>query len=230
MSKFPELPLRDISEEWQREWDALMEDEWLRGKLLRERVMREHIDYLSQYVPEFFTAVSPGQVVDIGPGVGVLLEIARAMGHEAIGVDALPGSDSGMGATYVRACELMWQRQGLGVLQIGGRRLFELAGTIDDVVLFNMRGSLEQTFCEFFNEPVNHSQDLKWMMGEDLTGALRRMVRFFHGSLRSCGSVVIHANGSRNGRSVDGLLDGLASEAGFRVQLAELRIHKWVKR
>lgn len=198
-----DLMLRDVpNDAWQNEWDGLMADPWLSRKLDRDRRLREHIAYLEEHVPDVLDQESePGLVVDIGPGAGETLDICRVLGHDILGIDAENGR-GGMGDKYLRASQLMCQRQGIPVRYCG---LMALAEDFDEslrgqCVLVNSRGSIEQALSDFMDGPPHDEHhdrsQLRWRNDERTYYAFHRVFSAFYRLLHPGGILLIHANGS----------------------------------
>jgi SAM-dependent methyltransferase len=233
-----DLPLLEANAAWQSAWDTLMSDEWLRKKLNRSRRLQEHWEYVDAYAPELYKA-SSGCVLDLGPGAGELLEIARYYNHNAIGLDA-PDGKGGMGNAYVRACSLMHSRQKLCVTLCGLDALLfgeggeQITDRAEQFVLINSRGSFEQMFADCMEgEPHHLHHDCKRLAWRDtpITRAkLRLFFEFMHNLLRPGGSLLIFANGSANtdvGKRLT--LDAAEEVSGLRLVLDDARILKWQK-
>ena len=216
------------------EWNALMQDDWLRQKLDRARRFREHIEYLNKFFPEF-TECEPGFVVDLGCGAGELLEIARYYGHDIHGIEATSGK-GGMGDNYLEACRIRWRQQDIKVSSIGAPYVFrnppDWLPPRHSCVLINSRGSLEQMFCQHMDgEPhdEHHRADrMTWRISGYLRNDIIRMFLCVYDLIREDGRFVIHANGATNADEMDILLDNVACWVGFtRVHYAP-RERVWV--
>lgn len=229
------LVINPSTPEWDKAYSALADnDAWVRNKLNRQRRYRDHIEYLCQYAPEV-ASLSPGIVVDLGPGGGELLEIAAALGHFGLGVDS-PVGEGGMGDRYLRASKLWWQRQRLDVLECGARDWFQTLARahIEQGVLLNCRGSLEQIFCDHMDGPPHHqhrdAKRLRWRFSEELTADLRAMFNGAAHFLKQHGVFLIHANGSADDGPMDDLLQRLAHETTvFGCKQLGPNLHKFTK-
>lgn len=228
-------------EGWQNEWDALLtRNTWLRRKLDRRRRVQEHCQYVANWLPELETS-PPAVVVDIGPGLGELLEIAQHFGHQAIGIDARSGK-GGMGDDYLLACRLMHERQGLQVHYTGLQDWLTDSSNYRDilnaVLAINMRGSIEQCFAHLLAGPPHHEHHkanrLVWRDELHTFAAFRNMFSIFRVLLKPNGVVLIHANGTGSRESeemYDRLLRQAATTAGLETVLSsELRLHKFWRR
>ncbi len=238
-----ELPLYPVpNEEWQVEFDRLMRaDAYLRKKYNRKTRLAEHLQYIAQNCPEILNA-EPGMVVDLGPGAGELLEMARVFGHRAIGIDA-PTGEGGMGEGYLRLSKLMHVRQKLDVEYIGGPAFFQtlskldVAGLVGDMVLLNARGSFAQCWAEHVGGPPHHiNHDCKqqyWMWSDELFADWSRAFRAMFAHLRPGGHVLIAANRlgeQSNQQRYDKEITSVAKAAGFEsIATADSYIHKWRK-
>lgn len=227
-----DLSLRPApSIQWHDREQELLLDKWLARKVDRNRRVGEHLRYVLRHCPQIRT-VEPGLVIDVGPGPGELLEIARALGHEHQGIDA-PDGVGGMGDKYVEYSRMMHQRQGLAVDYKGFLAWLEDPPIGNRAVLINLRGSIEQSLCDFMTgDPHHEHQDckqLEWEFGERLVATVDKMCSVFRSLLRDDGCVLIHCNGSASvgERLFDALLDHTAARAGFAVAVGEPRFHKW---
>lgn len=217
------------------ELSKLMRDEWLRKKLNRTRRIKDHIQYLLSNAPELFESPA-GVVVDLGPGDGVLLEIAREAGHTPFGVDA-PSGEGGMGQNYYRACQLIHNDLGLTVVRTGALNWLK-AKPIENMraeakaVLINSRGSLEQIFAPHLDGPPHHlhhdASKLSWRINDKLLASdLHKMFRTVVSTLRDDGSFLIHMNGAANTCPFESLLDKVAGEFPLVLEKANERLRKW---
>ena len=224
------LPLYDIpSRTWEDARDALVNGDggWLAKKTDRERRLNEHFSYLVNYAGEALHRPA-GLVIDIGPGCGETLEIARYYGHAHLGIDAETG-DGGMGDRYLRYCRLMHERQQLNVEYCGlfgflkncmdGKR-----HTFADTVLINMRGSIEQCLHEYMlGAPHHEHQDanqLTWNIGGELRDQFVHMLQMYYRILRPGGVVLIHANGTGDDKNMveySHMIRDVAQECGLRL-------------
>jgi hypothetical protein len=246
---FEKLTLGELSEEWQCEWDSLMRDPWLRRKIDRRRRLREHLDFLRTYAPHLWDC-EPGLVIDLGPGPGETLEIARALGHFEVGIDAARGF-GGMGDEYLRASMIRVQQQGLAVGYVDALSASEdvMRGVsiVNDstrnamlldgghAVLVNSRGSIEQVFSEFMEGRPHHvhhnAEDMAWRLSDSLTEqAMRDLMRFACHELRPDGLFVCRLNGSSNTAQAEVLLDVHAVRAGLHCVKSEPLLHIWARR
>lgn len=229
------LPLEtNRSAEWDKEYNFLMEDPWLKKKLVRDNRFKEHYDYIDQYLPEIKTA-EPGLVIDLGPGCGELLEIARKYKHDILGVDAEVGS-GGMGEGYLRVSQLMTQRQKIPVEYVGFSIWIQqdFCNLTSSVAVINSRGSIEQMFHEHMEgEPHDKHQccgKLTWKITGTLRDEFFRMFRTFWMLLRPGGVVRIHANGARNTDDYNKLIRECSKTSGLKLIANESnRLHKWIK-
>lgn len=229
-----EIPLRPAGDEWNAAWSSLMRgDSWLARKTDRTRRLMEHCEYVQKWLPELSVAPK-GYVIDVGPGMGETLEIARLMGHVGIGVDA-PDGDGGMGDKYLWASRLMHQRQGLNVAYAGfldwlcEENNSQLSRCC---VAINFRGSVEQVFSRFMaGEPHDkHHQaaQMEWVWAGECESEARRMFAVMADLLRDDGVIVIHANGSRNVEEYNVRFKRYAEDSGLKLlDSVEPRLHKW---
>lgn len=211
----------------------LMSDDWLRRKLDYERRIKEHAAYLRQYAP-WFEDLTPGLVIDLGPGGGELLVLARAMGHSVAGIDALSG-EGGMGDAYLEASKLLTKARNLPVYYDGVFR--HVDGNLQffgDVAFVNSRGSLEQIFSDYMDGPPHDrhhmATHMHWRLNDRLTReAMRDLFVWVERQLRPGASFLCHLNGSNNTAEAERMLDRTAMEAGLIAQQIEPRVHIWSK-
>lgn len=221
------------SPDWSREYSELLSDTWLKRKTDRQRRLREHADYLSNLCPELKEFAS-GLCIDIGPGCGETLEIAREFGHDILGIDAEAGH-SGMGNEYLRVSQLMCERQKVPVRYVGFLPwLREGDPTLKGTAVFvNMRGSIEQALSRYqIGEPHHVHQNCKnldWKVNGRTRDIFVFMFTKFKEFLRPGGKVVIHANGTgKTDEWYDFAIRSAAKEAGMRIEMSEgLLLHKW---
>jgi SAM-dependent methyltransferase len=224
------------SPEWGYRFARLLESAWLNRKIDRYRRLREMNAYIRVHCPELLLG-GDGLVVDVGPGPGEFLELARAMGFAILGIDAAKGA-GGMGYEYLEACRLLTDRQKLPVLYDGFERwVFDDHSVINGTVaLINFRGSIEQAFSRhMLGEPHDQHHNcrlLRWSMSaalrEHMQVAFNQMARL----LRPGGSILIAANGSANDEEYDSLIMAAAQLNGVLdlTMHKGATTHKWTKR
>ena len=206
----------------------------------RQARLEEHFEYLDKHFPDMIElGKDSGLVLDIGPGEGELLEIARALGYEILGIDA--SSVAGMGYKYLRYSKLMHERQGIPVYYNGlGCWLKETQNNLEirsTFVFINMRGSIEQCFAEHLvgvpHDEHHKATDMNWRCTGETQDAFAHMFRVFFLLLRPNGRVVIHANGTGAAVSqkwYDNTIQRAAYDAGLKLHARENnRLHSWVK-
>lgn len=139
--------LRPIPDEkWKAEYDELRKDKYVKHKCHRPRRMKEHNKYLRRYIPEIFEKRHTDKYfLDLGPGCGETLEIARHMGYKTKGYDAKIENDQ-MGTPYVRMSKLMVERQQLDVNYNGFDNLDNFDLPSNSTYVINARGSLEMIY------------------------------------------------------------------------------------
>jgi len=233
------LPLYPVpSDTWQDEYEACLADPYLQKKYDREKSIREHVDYFGRYCPELVPVTKPpGLVVDIGPGFGVGLEVARQLGYDTIGVES-PSGDGGMGDAYHRLSRLLHARQKLAVTYVGWQEWVEAAEIPEDsVFLFNSRGSWEQCYAELLSGPPHdRHHDCKQQTWDQIVTCVirwRRAFAFMASRLVPGGLVLIHANGtgsSTSDRWYSAAIAAAGEFAGLELALKEgNKLHKWKK-
>ena len=234
---------RSPGKRWERRRDELLQDSWLANKTDRLRRLREHAEYVQKYCPEITTIEPKGLVLDIGPGPGELLEIARYYGHEIFGIDAADDTTGGMGREYLEYSQLMTERQKLNVEYCNFRWWLENVlsyGTVEwrdmpaSCVLINSRGSIEQAMSEYMDgvpHDVHHDcKRLAWRENGETSDAFEGMFTKLKKMLRPGCCLLIHANGCANVEYYDKLVLESAERAGLRLAMYESpTLHKWVK-
>lgn len=232
-----EPKLREVDDAWLESWQSLVSgSEWLAKKVNRSRRWGDHVVYAKRWLPHLWTATS-GTVLDIGPGMGELLELATVLGHSHLGVDS-PSGDGGMGTQYLQAAKLMHKRQGLAVsykeflLWLDSMQSLALT---EKCVAINSRGSIEQVFARFM-EGVPHDKhhrasEMTWVLSPDCWAAIDHLMKSAAELLRHDGVLLIHANGSKNHAEYVAAFTASAESAGLRlIETDGDRIHKWGKK
>ena len=243
LSEIPLLPVP--SAEWQEEYDGLTGSkrpivvangyfylgDWLARKTNRERRLKEINQYVEQHAEEILKR-QHGTVIDIGPGPGEFLEIARHCGHPVIGVDAASG-EGGMGLGYLRLSQLMTDRQKIPVEYIGFRAWLSRDDTTrySSASFVNFRGSIEQALSHRMHGDHRARMDcrfLHWKEDGETRDAFTSMFARLRLYLQPGGCVLIHANGSASDEWYDGAIQLAAREVGFVLLKREgQRLHKW---
>ena len=213
------LELKPVpSTEWEQKFSGLMEDEYLSKKYNRLRRIRDHEKYLLELCPEIFTASASSmlKVVDIGPGPGELLEIARSLGYEAVGYDAKL-EDCEMGVPYIMLSALMAERQELDIRYCGFENILPKLPLEDEsTFLINSRGSIEQVFkAHLFGIPHRVHRDAKqlaWSMSEAMIEDFRNLFEEAARVLIPGGFFIIHGNGATNVDSYHSMIMQIVEE------------------
>jgi len=184
-----------------------MKDEYLSKKYDRARRIRDHQQYLKDLCPEIFSAQDAAnrKVIDIGPGPGELLEIARSFGYETVGYDAKL-EDCEMGVPYIVLSSMMAERQKLDIRYCGFETILPRLPIEDaSTFLINSRGSIEQVFkAHLVGVPhrVHHdAKRLAWSMSEAMENDFRNLFEEAARILVPGGYFVIHGNGTTNNDS-----------------------------
>lgn len=239
------VDLRPVpSEAWQTEYDALMDNPWLASKLERAKRIDESYKYIGEHLPEMFL-MPKGVVIDIGPGPGEFLEIARNLGHDAIGIDAETG-DGGMGNEYLRVSQLMTLRQNINVTYTGFETwvkrfgvdgCWDISKSENTIAVINSRGSIEQCLSDYMtgtpHDQHHRSDQLDWKMETATSEILLDAFEVFAKLLRPGGILLIHANGTGSNQSrywYDACVCACGVSVGLKLVKQEgTRLHKWEK-
>jgi SAM-dependent methyltransferase len=201
--KREELPLFSSSEEWETEYSNLMQNEFLSKKYNREKRISDQREYLKKLCPDIFSINSNNlHVVDIGPGPGELLEIARSLGFQIAGYDALI-EDCEMGLPYVKLSKMMSDRQKLDIEYCGFENILDrLPLENNSTFLVNSRGSIEQVFKKHLEGPPHkdhhNAKLLKWSLSSDMINDFKRLFIEVERILVPTGYFIIHGNGTSN--------------------------------
>lgn len=237
-----DIPLRKACSQWEARRDLLVRgDDWLQRKTDRLRRLGEISEYVKTNCPEIMKTPK-GLVVDIGPGPGEFLEIARHYGHEVFGVDAETGT-GGMGNKYLDLSRLMTERQRVNVEYCGfefwltnifTHGTYEWRELASSCVLINSRGSIEQSMSahmEGIPHHVHHDcKQLAWKDSGETRDAFGGMFAKFKRLVKPGGHVLIHANGSANDKFYDEVVCESAERNAFKlVGGAGLTLHKWAR-
>ena len=232
-----DLPLFPVPAEWDRDFETLVSDPWLREKLNRQRRIAQQLAYLTAHAtPEFRIADSrpKGQVViDLGCGPGELLEIARYYGYEIYGVDAAAGN-GGMGDAYLQAASLLCSRQDIPTYRWGFAPWVRSSfpGLYKGhAALINARGSWEQMHADWmYGEPhhVHHRADLmRWKIDGTLASAMMQEFRVLHNCLHPDGCLLIHCNRAANHDEFEPLMLEAAEVVGLKLVKQDQGLYKW---
>lgn len=233
--RYPELA-ESPSPEWDARYSQLMTSPWLARKTDRARRLREHAEYLMEHVPEILFRDAGGLVVDLGPGCGELLELARLIGCETLGIDAACGF-GGMGNDYVETCRMLTERQGLPVDRCGFDAFFADGKHVPhraSAILVNSRGSIEQMLHRHMEGEKHHlHQDCRRLRWRE-TGATREAMEAWYFKCRELlmrgGIILVAANGSQNDQWYDKTSVAAGTSIGLRLIDSQRNLlHKWIR-
>lgn len=231
------LPLYPCTPQWEADYRKVIgSDEWLARKVDRNRRLGEHWAFLKDWVPELFTEWSKERrFLDIGPGPGESIEIARSFGMDAYGVDAKRGA-GGMGEKYLKVSQMMSQRQKLNIAYSG---FWKWSADIDrewrtSIGIVVSRGAIEQVFSEHMDGPPHDEHHNAKMLHWKVNGETLDAMDHFMSSLRQAmclyGSLVIVGNGSANTSEYEEMMFRAADANGFKlVRRDSMCSHKWVR-
>lgn len=231
------LPLYALPGEkhaWQDKVAELLRDPYLKGKYDRDRRLREARQYLDDFIKPIQKI---GLFIDIGPGPGELMEVARVLGFSVLGYDA-PSGQGGMGDKYLELSRLLHRRQRLDV-RYGGVEQFvgHSEGFAGTAAVVNLRGSIEQCFAEHLDGPPHHlhhdRRQQRWKFDDSLRAKIHWFVARIAVVLGKDGIAAIHCNGTgdeQNTLEFDLLLTSAAVQAGLTVaDDSAPRAHRWRK-
>ena len=179
--------------------------DWLIRKTDRARRLREQYQWLEENMPSLLTVNNDSIYVDLGCGMGEMLEIARWYGAVAMGVDALSGTN-GMGDDYMDMAAARTAAAGLPVAYVGMMRwLDEKMQDVDGrrvVTHWTSRGSFEQMMSHCMSGvPHDVHHDCRRLSWNETQKTVDELESFFS-KLRSLSMpsalLVIHANGAAN--------------------------------
>lgn len=196
--------------EWQDEYNAIMKDSYLSKKYNRERRIRDHRKFISDYMPELKHCTDKN-VFDIGCGMGESLEILKEIGHDPVGIDANPVNVCEMGRNYVKMAMLMAERQKLKIDFVGFKKwLYDYKHPENWFYYIFMRGSIEQCFSHHMTGPphwqTKNAGALSWNITDKLWKEFELFFSVIERLLEDGGYMVIHANGAKNSPKYDDLV------------------------
>ena len=215
--------------------DELLKDPWLAKKLDPDRRNREISAYFEKYCQELIDEpLDSNYVIDVGPGAGEFLSLARSKGHRILGIDA-PSGDGGMGHNYLQASRLFCEQRDVTVEYIGLSRWLHGNPLAMSVRFINMRGSIEQCFAQYMEGLPHHvhhdCRQLNWRRTRATQEAFESMMASYRRMLVSGGAVLIHANGSKSGDAwYSHAIEHAAQESNFELVISDgLLLKKWRK-
>lgn len=196
----PEIKTNPFSPEDQARVDELLKDPWLKKKTNRARRIYEHLDFLNAHAADILRGPKTS-VLDIGPGCGETLEIARAYGHDHLGIDA-PSGAGGMGDAYLEYCRIMCKTQFLKVIYVGLVEWLTYTKFYGRYGLIVSRGSLEQALaCCMNGEPHDRhhkSSEMTWNESPSTVSKIENLMLEVYHLLSPSGMFLLHMNGSKN--------------------------------
>ena len=210
------MELRPVpNEEWQEQYNKLMQDGYLSKKYNRERRIADHKKYMNNCTPEIKRCTGK-LIFEIGPAMGEFLELCRDYGHNVFGIDAVI-DDNEMGDAYAQMSKLMTDRQQLDVIYTGFDRYLKMdieyrQGILQNYSVFyiNMRGCIEQCFKKYMlGPPHKETKDcskLAWHITPELWEMFEIMFKEFSRILEDGGYIYCWANGSKNNPEYDNLM------------------------
>jgi len=223
------MKLNETTPEWERKFNKLLTDPFLKKKYNRKRRIQEKKDYIN----ENCSSLKKGGkfILDIGPGPGEFLELCRKYGNKVSGIDA-PPDDCEMGANYLKLSKLMTERQRLSVEYSGFN--CKTGFYSESVDFINSQGAIEQCFYDLLEGPPHRDTHmaglLSWKKGPEMHKRFLEMWTEFNRILTPGGNVLIYGNGTANTDLYDKVVQKTAKDCGFElVWRKSNRFHKWVK-
>jgi glycosyltransferase involved in cell wall biosynthesis len=177
----------------------LRKNEFILTKCDRDKRLSEHLLYLIDNIPELFMQKPNNKyVVDLGPGQGETLEIARLLGYSVLGYDATI-SDCEMGDDYINYSNLMSKCQQLNIVYNGFEN-YKIELDDSSTWFVNSRGSIEQIFRDHLSgvpHKVHHkASKLAWIDNNDTYNAFMGFILECERVLCEYGILMIFGNGS----------------------------------
>lgn len=224
-----------LDDNWLKEYDLLMKDEYLSKKYNRKRRLNDHKKYINSYLP--FLKDGQGNVLDIGPGMGEFLELCRFYGCGAFGIDAKI-DDCEMGNEYIKLSKLMTERQNVNVKYMGFENVLnngQLPFENNFFRVINSRGAIEQVFKKHL-KGVPHKVHkncslLEWDITNETKKEFDHFLREVYRTLENGGVCLIYGNGAKNVRVYDELMHEVINGIdGLEIVASEKnRMHKMEK-
>jgi len=243
VEKFKEysaIVLNDFTnDEDEKLYNELIKDDYIMKKCAnRAKRIKDIKDYVNNLAPEIFHESNKNlnhlYVIDIGPGPGELLELARHHGYGHLGFDA-PLDDCEMGDKYIKFSHLMAKRQNINIEYCDFYKKIGNLGLQDSTVVFiNSRGSIEQVFRDHLvgvpHKVHKEAKRLAWKIDDDLKDKFRSMFLEFSRVLVTGGTILIHGNGASNVNEYNDLIkdtieniESLVIEASDKERLHKIR-------
>jgi SAM-dependent methyltransferase len=229
--KLPELniPLNFITPELQAEYNELMKSELLAKKVERVERIRGKQQYIENYLPEIKKGGKA--VLDIGPGPGEFLELARYYGCAIVGVDNCsdPMIKGDTLRLYQRFCKLNHARQLLWVIHEDFNKIVErgfksLSLPAFDIV--NCQHAINLIFSGNFYGSIENGDS--WIFDDTLAALFDSLFCFFADAVLPGGAVMIAALNAANKSEYSVKITHAAVSHGFRVEICDNELnHKF---
>lgn len=203
--------MREIIQDLKRQ--VVGEDAWLQKKVDPTRRFLENEQYLRKNFPEL--QAGGRTFLDIGPGPGYTMSVARRWGNRVLGVDAISGF-GGMGDGYLGYSVLNHIELELNVCYCGWDFLNEFVED-ESVDCLNMRGSFEQCMSGVMVGVPHHEHHKSDALAWDIERAriqYMKLAILSQDALKHRGRVVIHANGSANHADIKSVFVSTMSQYG----------------
>lgn len=234
-----ELELKPVpSDEWQLKFDRVMSDEYVSKKYDRKRRLEDKAKFIGLWCEEVTTPeiFDRPRVLDIGPGPGEFLELAKHFGNEVIGIDAETGA-GGMGEEYLELSRLMTGRQEIMVHYCGVQNFQFGSGTeieMNSLSFICLQGSFEQCFSQYMigtPHDVHHDcKKLRWPETEEMIAEFQFVLDMFRDLLQKNGSLVIWGNGASNSRWWIDAMHRASKNIGWTPVAQKNTLFKWINK
>lgn len=232
-----DIPLYFVSNDnWMPKYNEVMKDPFIQKKYDRKRRLKDKIDYVRTVAQEI---VTPGYVVDLGPGPGEFLEVCRYYGNKIKGIDSALNENL-MGFEYLDLSILMTQRQQLPVEYLGFENLLsgKLPWDDNELSFVNSQGSIEQIFCQHITGDMRDRvyTNVYWTMNSNMCKVFTKLFSEVKRCLKKSGIFLIVANGTANTKDYSQMIEDCAAQYGLEMLSVpkpyssyEFRVHKMRK-
>ncbi len=196
-----DFPLYTVTKEWEELYTEVLKNRYVKTKYNRKNRLQDKIDYVNKWAPEI--KKNNGNVLDIGPGPGEFLEVARFFGNLVKGIDSKIENNQ-MGNEYVTLSKLMTKRQNIPVQYVGFENMLKdgLPYPDEHFSFINSQGSIEQVFSKHLSgvELVQHKNcfNLTWTFDAATEKSFIKLFSEIKRILCQGGIFLLYANGAKN--------------------------------